>query len=59
MKRPDRLTRVQKILLAKIQADKSEYGYSVEGNNPDLQNLIDHGKIELQIHSKGAFAKAC
>lgn len=59
MKRPDRLTRVQKILLGKIQADKSEYGYPVESNNPDLQNLIDHGKIELQFHLKGAFAKAC
>jgi acyl CoA:acetate/3-ketoacid CoA transferase alpha subunit len=59
MKRPDRLTRVQKMLLTKIQVDKSEYGYPIENNNPDLQNLIDHGKIEFQFHSKGAFAKAC
>ena len=59
MKRPDRLTRAQKILLSKIRENKTEYGYPIQGNNPDLQNLIDHGLIELQFYSKGSFAKAC
>lgn len=59
MKRPNKLTRNQKILLSKIQENKSEFGYRIAGNNPDLQNLVDHGLIELQFHEKGSFAKAC
>lgn len=59
MKRPKKLARAQKILLTSIRNNKSEFGYRIQGNNPDLQNLVDHGYIELQFHSNGSFAKAC
>ena len=59
MKRPDRLTRAQKVLLTAIRSNKTEYGVAIKGNNPDLQNLVNHGLIEIQAHEKGIFAKAC
>ena len=59
MKQPKKLTRAQKILLNSIRNNKSEFGYRIQGNNPDLQNLVDHSLIELQFHSEGSFAKAC
>lgn len=59
MKQPKKLTRAQKILLTTIRNNKTEFGHKIQGNNPDLQNLVDHGLIELQFHSGGSFAKAC
>lgn len=59
MKQPKKLTRAQKILLTNIRNNKTEFGYRIAGNNSDLQNLVDHGLIELQFHSGGSFAKAC
>lgn len=59
MKRPNKLTRHQKVILSRIKDCKHPYGYRIEGNNPDLQNLVDHGLIELQFHSKGSFAVVC
>jgi len=59
MKRPNKLTRKQKILYSRIKEAKSQYGYRIKSNDPDLQNLVDHGLIELQFHSEGSFAKNC
>ena len=59
MKQPKKLTRAQKILLTTIRNNKTEFGHKIQGNNPDLQNLVDHGLIELQFHNGGSFAKAC
>ena len=59
MKRPNKLTRQQKVILSRIKDTKNPYGYPIKGNNPDLQNLVDHGLIELQFHSEGSFAVVC
>ena len=57
-KQPKPMTRAQNILLSKIEK-ATGFGLPIrDGMRPDLFNLVDHGKIELQYHSEGSFAKA-
>ena len=58
-KQPKPMTRAQKILLSKIEK-ATGFGLPIRDEILclDLFNLVDHGKIELQYHSEGSFAKA-